>query len=72
MSWCLSLRWTKDYQTIMDPYMGAGSTGVAAINAGRKFVGIELSVDYFDIACRRIEAAAAQGSLFNQAGVANG
>lgn len=41
---------------VLDPFMGVGSTGVAAIRAGRKFIGIELDENYFDQACRRIEA----------------
>jgi len=49
---------------ILDPFMGSGTTGVACIGAGRKFIGIEMSESYFDIACRRIEEAAKQGQLF--------
>ena len=48
---------------ICDPYMGAGSTGVAAIRLGRRFVGIEIDAGYFDIACGRIEDAQRQGRL---------
>jgi len=51
-------------QTILDPFMGSGTTGVAAIQLGRKFIGIEREPKYFDIACRRIEEAAKQGQLF--------
>jgi len=50
-------------QTILDPFMGSGSTGVAAIESARKFIGIELDPDYFDIACRRIEDAQRQQRL---------
>lgn len=42
-------------QVICDPYMGAGSTGVAALRMGRHFVGIELDRRHFDVACERIE-----------------
>jgi len=49
---------------ILDPFMGSGSTGVACANLGRKFIGIEIEPKYFDIACERIEAAQAQGRLF--------
>lgn len=51
---------------ICDPYMGAGSTGVAAAKLGFGFVGIELDADYFDIACRRIEEAYKQPRLFDE------
>jgi site-specific DNA-methyltransferase (adenine-specific) len=44
--------------------MGSGTTGVAAIQLGRKFIGIEREPKYFDIACKRIEQAVAQGQLF--------
>jgi len=49
---------------ILDPYLGSGSTGVAALSLGHRFVGIEIEPHYFDIACRRIEAEARQGKLF--------
>jgi predicted RNA methylase len=49
---------------ILDPFMGSGTTGVAAIQLGRKFIGIEREPKYFDIACQRIEQAVAQGQLF--------
>ena len=41
--------------TILDPFMGSGTTGVACVQLGRKFIGIELDPGYFDIACKRIE-----------------
>ena len=50
--------------TILDPFMGSGTTGVACANLGRKFIGIEIEERYFDIACERIAAAYAQGRLF--------
>lgn len=49
--------------TILDPFMGSGTTGVACAQLGRKFIGIEIEPKYFDIACRRIEQAYAQGRL---------
>ena len=49
---------------IFDPFMGSGSTGVAAIRAGRTFVGCEINPGHFDIACRRIEEAYRQKDLF--------
>lgn len=50
--------------TILDPFMGSGTTGVACAKLGRSFIGIEIEPKYFDIACKRIEAAYAQGDLF--------
>jgi DNA modification methylase len=51
-------------KTILDPFMGSGTTGVAATQLGRKFIGIEIDPKYFDIACKRIEEAQRQGKLF--------
>jgi len=51
-------------QTVFDPFMGSGTTGVAAVAAGRKFVGVEIDRNYFDIACQRIENAQRQERLF--------
>ena len=49
---------------VLDPFMGSGTTGVACANLGRKFIGIEISEKYFEIACSRIDAAYRQGRLF--------
>ena len=57
------VRWVDD-GAILDPFMGSGSTGVACVNLGRKFIGIEKEPKYFDIACERIDRAYAQGRLF--------
>lgn len=62
MEWCLRL--LPDAQTILDPFMGSGTTGVACAKLGRKFIGVEIDPGYFDIACRRIEAAYRQADLF--------
>ncbi len=51
-------------QTILDPFMGSGTTGVAAVQMGRSFIGIEREERYFDIACKRIEDAQRQSDLF--------
>lgn len=51
---------------ITDPFMGSGTTGVACMNLGRKFIGIELERKYFDIACERIEQAQKQVPLFQE------
>ncbi len=50
--------------TVLDPFMGSGTTGVACADLGRKFIGIEKTRKYFDIACERIRAAQAQERLF--------
>ena len=50
-------------RTILDPFMGSGTTGVACMNLGRSFIGIEREPKYFDIACRRIEDAQRQQRL---------
>lgn len=50
--------------TVLDPFMGSGTTGVACANLNKSFVGIERESKYFDIACRRIEDAQRQGRLF--------
>jgi site-specific DNA-methyltransferase (adenine-specific)/modification methylase len=63
MEWCVQL--LKDSKTIIDPFMGSGTTGVACINLGKKFIGIEKEKDYFEIACKRISEAERQGDLFN-------
>ena len=60
----LVLDFTRQGQIICDPFMGSGTTGVAAIRLGRRFVGIEQDVVFFDIACKRIEAAYAQPDMF--------
>jgi site-specific DNA-methyltransferase (adenine-specific) len=57
-------------ETILDPFMGSGTTGVAAVQMGRDFIGIEREPKYFDIACRRIEEAQRQGDLFTQGAAA--
>jgi len=61
MEWCLGF---IDGRTILDPFMGSGTTGVACAKLGRKFIGIEIEPKYFDIACKRIEEAYAQPDLF--------
>ncbi len=60
MQWCVEMTAGE----VLDPFMGSGTTGVACVNLGRKFIGIEINPDYFDIACRRIEEAYRQPRLF--------
>jgi DNA modification methylase len=48
---------------ILDPFMGSGTTGVACVELGRRFIGIEINEKYFDIACKRIEASMTQKTL---------
>jgi DNA modification methylase len=50
-------------ETVLDPFMGSGASGVACVNLNRKFIGIEIEERYFDVACKRIELAAAQGQF---------
>jgi DNA modification methylase len=54
--------------TVADVFMGSGTTGVAAVQTGRRFVGIELDAGHFETACRRIEQANAQGQMFAKVG----
>jgi site-specific DNA-methyltransferase (adenine-specific) len=60
------MRWVVGFTTgaILDPFMGSGTTGVAAVRLGRRFKGIEIETKYFDIACSRIERATKQPDLF--------
>lgn len=62
MAWCLGH--LPSAQSIIDPFMGSGTTGVACARSGLKFTGIEREQKYFDIACRRIEEAYRQPRLF--------
>jgi site-specific DNA-methyltransferase (adenine-specific) len=61
------MRWCVEMTTgsIIDPYMGSGTTGVACVELDRSFIGIEIEPRYFDMACRRIEEAWGKGSLFD-------
>lgn len=60
MRWCVAMT----LGDILDPFMGSGTTGVACMNLGRKFIGIEIEEKYFNIACERIENAQRQKRLF--------
>jgi site-specific DNA-methyltransferase (adenine-specific)/modification methylase len=63
MKWCIE-HLPADVETILDPFMGSGTTLVAAVKLGKRGIGIERERKYFEIACRRIEQAYAQGDLF--------
>lgn len=62
MRWMVD-RGSLDGETVFDPFMGSGTTGVACMELGRKFIGIDIDERYFDIACRRIEQSQRQGRL---------
>lgn len=57
---------TQAGETVCDPFLGSGTTGVACTLLGRKFIGIEQNPQWFDLACRRIEAAYKQPRLFDE------
>ncbi len=63
IEWCVNQLPTGGH-TILDPFMGSGTTGVACARLGRRFIGVEIEPKYFDIACRRIEEAYRQPRLF--------
>lgn len=60
MKWCVE----KTKGVVCDPFMGSGTTGVACAKLGRKFIGVERELRWFDLACRRIEAAYKQPDMF--------
>jgi site-specific DNA-methyltransferase (adenine-specific) len=64
----LLMSWVKMFadegETVLDPFMGSGTTGIACARLGCKFIGIEKRPDYFELACCRIEAASRQCDLF--------
>ena len=64
MEWCLSF--FPEAQTVLDPFMGSGTTGVACARMGKAFTGIEREPKYFEIACERIYNAYRQNTLFGQ------
>lgn len=59
-----SIQQIPSANTILDPFMGSGTTGVACVKLGRRFIGIEIDPGYFDIACKRIEDAYKQPDMF--------
>jgi DNA modification methylase len=63
MRWAIDLG-SRRGETVLDPFMGSGTTGAAAVQMGRKFVGIEVDPGYFEMACRSVENALRQETLF--------
>lgn len=64
MSWCLEQAKVPDGATVLDPYMGSGTTGVACVREGRNFIGVEKDEKYFKIAVERIRRELAQRRMF--------
>lgn len=66
----LLLQWVRQFsdarETILDPFLGSGTTGVACVKLGRKFIGVEIRENYFNMACQRIREATRQGDLFHE------
>ena len=65
MEWCLGF--VPDAETVLDPFMGSGTTLVACAKMGRKGIGIDLDPEYYEIACKRVEEAYRQPDMFVQA-----
>ena len=66
MSWCMEVMKLEEGATVLDPYMGSGTTGIACIRTGRNFIGIEKDPVHFETAVKRIRAELDQGDLFRQ------
>ena len=64
MAWCVEMTTAG---TILDPFMGSGTTGVACVRTGRKFLGVEKEEKYFRIACKRIQDELERYPLLEQA-----
>jgi len=62
----LIMEYSFEGDTILDPFMGSGTTGVACVQTGRNFIGVEIDKKYFDIAIKRIKDAQAQPNLFHE------
>lgn len=63
MTWCV-LNFTKEGDTVLDPFMGSGTTGVACVQTGRNFIGVEIDPGYYAIAEKRIRQAQQQPPLW--------
>ena len=64
MLWCFRQLGLKEGDTVLDPYAGSGTTGVACVRAGLNFIGMEIHEPYFKVAQKRIAAEQAKMSLF--------
>lgn len=67
MKWLVARCTANENDTVLDPFMGSGTTGVACVKTGRKFIGIEIDQGYFDIAVKRIKEAQMQPALMEVA-----
>ena len=65
MAWCMDEAKVESNAVVLDPYMGSGSTGLAALRTGRRFIGIEKDPTHFQTALDRIQKELAQGDLFH-------
>jgi DNA modification methylase len=63
LKWCMDQARVPEGATVLDPYMGSGTTGVACIRTGRKFIGIEIDAGHFATARKRLENELRQGML---------
>ena len=63
-AWCMAQPITADLRTVLDPFMGSGTTAIACVHFQKSFTGVERERKYFDIACERISRAQAQGQMF--------
>ena len=63
MAWCMDAAKVPEGATVLDPYMGSGTTGVACLRTGRNFIGVEKDPEHFKTACARLEAECNQGAL---------
>lgn len=66
------LSWSNEGDTVLDPFMGSGTTGVEALKAGRKFIGIEINPEYVELSRKRIEHDMAYSELFNHEVIGEG
>ena len=64
MAWCMDRAKVPEGALVLDPYMGSGTTGIAAIRSGRRFFGVEIDPRHFETACERLTRELAQGRLF--------